>query len=211
MPKVKIYNLKGEKGKDLELNPEIFDIEVKNEVLHRACESQMANNRSIYAVSKRRAEVRGGGRKPWKQKGTGRARHGSIRSPLWKGGGVVFGPNSEVNYCKKINKKEKKKALFMALSMKLKDKKLVVVDGIKQEKISTKKFLESLSKLPVKDNKTLVIISEKDDIVQKSSANLEKVKAINLTNINILDLIAHDYLVMTEESVKKFEKLQANK
>jgi large subunit ribosomal protein L4 len=210
MPKVKIYNLKDGKKKDIELNPDIFDVEIKDNVLHRAVECQLANSRGRYAVSRRRAEVKGGGRKPWKQKGTGRARHGSIRSPLWKGGGVVFGPNAEKNYTKKINKKEKRKALFMALTSKVKEKKFIVVDELKLEKISTKKLLESLNKLPSKDNNSLVVMPKKDEIIQKSSSNLEKVKAINISNINILDILTHDYLVLTNEAVTNFEEVYKN-
>lgn len=206
MPKVKIYNLKGEELKDIELNPEIFDVEVKESVVHRAAISQMANSRGVFARTKRRAEVRGGGKKPWKQKGTGRARHGSTRSPIWKGGGVVFGPNEEINYKKKINKKEKRKAIYMALSLKVKDKRFIVVDEIKQDKISTRNLLDSLNKLPSKDNNLLVILPKKDEIIQKSSANIEKVKTINISNINILDLIKSDYLVVTKEAIENFEE-----
>src|SRR3989339_146560 len=142
--KVKVYNLEGKEVREEELEQSFFDIVVKPEVVQQAVEAQLANSRQVLAHTKGRGEVRGGGKKPWKQKGTGRARHGSIRSPLWKGGGVTFGPTKERNFSQKINKKAKQQALFSVLSKKLADQEIKVVDEIKIKNIKTKEMAKIL-------------------------------------------------------------------
>jgi large subunit ribosomal protein L4 len=186
MAKVTVYNLEGKKVKDLELNKDIFEVEVKEEVIHKVVKAHLA--------------------KPWKQKGTGRARHGSNRSPIWIGGGVTFGPSSSRNFKQKINKKEKKKALLMTLSSKLSDKKLIIVDEFKMEKISTKKFIKNISKLPVKDNKVLLVLDKKDDKIIKSIKNIPTAKSTNTGSLNIYDMLKYDSLLMTISAVDSIEK-----
>ncbi len=206
MVKVTVYNLEGKKVKDLELDKSIFEVEVKTEVIHKVVKAQLANRRNVVAHVKDRSEVRGGGAKPWKQKGTGRARHGSNRSPIWIGGGVTFGPSSSRNFKQKINKKEKRKALLMTLSSKVNDKKLVLVDEFKMEKISTKNFIKNISKLPIKDNKVLLVLDKKDEKVIKSVKNIPSVKSTNTGNLNIYDILKYDSLLMTVSAVESIEK-----
>ncbi|NQU99169.1 MAG: 50S ribosomal protein L4, partial [Parcubacteria group bacterium] len=168
--------------------------------------AHLANRRNVVAHTKDRSEVRGGGAKPWKQKGTGRARHGSNRSPIWIGGGVTFGPSSARNFKQKINKKEKRKALLMTLSSKLSDKKLILVDEFKMEKISTKKFIKNISKLPVKDNKVLLVLDKKDDKIIKSIKNIPSAKSTNTGSLNLYDILKYDSLLMTVSAVENIEK-----
>lgn len=207
MAKTTVYNFKGEKVDDLELDKDIFSIEVKEEVIHKVVKAHLANKRNVVAHTKDRSEVRGGGAKPWKQKGTGRARHGSNRSPIWVGGGVTFGPNSSRNFKQKINKKEKKKALFMTLSSKVADKKLILVDDIKMEKVSTQKFLKNINKLPVKSENALVVLAEKDDKVIKSSNNIPKIRSTFAGSLNLYDILKYDSLIMTIGAVDGLKKI----
>lgn len=206
MSKVALYNFQeGKKGEDLNLEKNIFDIEIKNEVLHKVIDAQLANRRENIANTKGRGEVRGGGAKPWKQKGTGRARHGSNRSPIWIGGGVTFGPKNNRNFNKKINKKEKAKALLMVLTDKVKNDKLIVLDDIKIDTISTKKFAASISKLPVKDKTALVVLLKKDEKILKSSANLENIKTVIISSLNIYDILNYEYLVMSKSVIENIQ------
>ena len=207
MAKVTVYNLEGKKVGDLELNKDIFDIEVKEEVIHKVVVAHLSNRRNVVASTKDRSEVRGGGAKPWKQKGTGRARHGSNRSPIWIGGGVTFGPSSSRNFKKKINKKEKKKALFMTLSSKVNDKKLILVDELKMKKISTKDFIKNINKLPIKNENVLVVLAEKDEIVVKSSKNISSIKSTIAGSLNLYDILKYDSLLMTVRAVENLEKI----
>lgn len=207
MLKVKIYNTKGEIVGNKELNPKIFDIEIKPEVLHRIVEVQLANQRQSWASTKERSDVRGGGKKPWKQKGTGRARAGSIRSPLWRGGGITFGPQPERNYKKKINKKEKRKALFMSLTSKVKDNHLVLVDELKIGKIKTKDFVKVLNNLPCKEEKTLVLYDKSDEKLIKSARNLENMKTLSVNSMNIFDVLKYDWVLMPVKALEVIEKV----
>jgi len=163
MPKVQVYNLNGEKIREVELSASIFNIEIKPEVVQLVVVAQMANSRESIAHAKGRAEVRGGGRKPWNQKGTGRARHGSSRSPLWVGGGVTFGPTKERNFKKQVNKKVKKKALNMVLTDKVQNNNLILVEDFNIPEAKTKSLVEVLNKLPGKGKKTLLVLDKKDD------------------------------------------------
>jgi len=209
--KIKVYNQAAEPVKDLALEPKIFAVEPNLELLHQALVTQTANSRQVLAHTKDRSEVSGGGRKPWKQKGTGRARAGSNRSPIWIGGGVTFGPRSERNFKKKINQKMKQKALFMALSDKVKTNSLVVLDNFTIAEFKTKKFNEVLSAIEKKvlesnRRNILVINDKKDEKLKYSGRNLTGVKIINLENINLADLLAHKNLLLTEEAISALTK-----
>ena len=205
--KIKVYNQSVEPVKDLELADKIFGVKASNELLHQAVIAQMANARQVLANTKDRSEVSGGGKKPWKQKGTGRARVGSSRSPIWIGGGVTFGPTKDRNFKQKINQKMKQKALFMALSDKLVNNSLVVLDNLEFAEYKTKQFNTLLTNLEKKvllnERRNILIINEATEEKAKySSRNLVGVKVINLENINLVDLLNHKNLLMTENVVK---------
>lgn len=209
--KIKVYNQSAEFAHDLELSDKIFNIPANKELLHQAVVTQMANERQVLADTKDRSEVSGGGKKPWKQKGTGRARVGSSRSPIWRSGGVTFGPTSDRNFSKKINKKMKQKAIFMALSDKVANNNLVVLDTIEMPEFKTKKFNEILSAIESKilnnDRRNILVINEsKDEKIRFSARNLKGVEIINLENINIVDLLKYKNLMLTEAAVKILEE-----
>ena len=202
MPRVNTYNIKGEKIGTAILPPEIFDVEMKADLVHQAAMAQMANRRQMVAHVKNRSEVRGGGIKPWRQKGTGRARHGSIRSPLWVGGGVTFGPQREQVFKKKINKKMKRKALFMVLTSKVKDNELILLDKLEMKEPKTKIMAEVLKKYP----SVLVAIPKKDENITRATRNIPRAKIIRADSLNILDLLSFKYLLMPKEAIKIIEK-----
>lgn len=209
--KIKVYNQAAEPVKELELAAHIFAVEPNPELLHQALVAQMNNSRQVLAHTKDRSEVSGGGKKPWKQKGTGRARVGSSRSPIWIGGGVTFGPTSDRNFKQKINQKMKQKAMFMALSDRVKSGNLVIIDDLELSEYKTKKFNELISGFEKKVLKTerrniLILSDSKDDKVKYSGRNLTGVKIINLENINLADLLNHPNLLMTEKGVEAFSK-----
>lgn len=215
MLKVKIYNQNGEEVGELELLDKIFGVKVSEALVHQVAVAQMGNERQVFAHTKDRSEVRGGGKKPWKQKGTGRARHGSSRSPIWIGGGVTFGPRKEENYKKKINKKMKQKAIQMVLSDRVESGNFSVLDKIEAGEYKTKNFekiVKNLEKLLIKnkekkkENRSFLIVNDKkDEKAIYSAKNLAGVNFINIDNINILDLLKYKYLVITAESLKKLE------
>jgi len=209
--KIKVYNQSAAAVKDLELADKIFGVKANNELLHQAVIAQMANARQVLAHTKDRSEVSGGGKKPWKQKGTGRARAGSSRSPIWIGGGVTFGPTKDRNFKKKINQKMKQKALFMALSDKFVTGALVILDNLDFSEYKTKKFQALVTILEKKvlnnDRRDLLIVNDaKDEKTLYSGRNLAGVKIINLENINLLDLLNYKNLLLTENIVKILEK-----
>jgi len=209
--KIKVYNQKAEELKDLSLDDKIFGVKANNELLNQAVVSQRANTRQVLAHTKDRSEVSGGGKKPWKQKGTGRARAGSNRSPIWIGGGVTFGPTKERNFKKKINQKMKQKALLMALSDKVATKSLLILDKLELTEYKTKAFdavLSSLEKKVLKNERRniLVINAGSRNQIFYSGRNLTGVKIINKNNINLLDLLSHRYLLVTEDVIKTWEK-----
>ena len=190
MAKVKVYNLAGKEIEQMELDPKIFEVAAKPSLVHQVIEVQRANARLKLAHTKTKGEVRGGGKKPWRQKGTGRARHGSIRSPLWKGGGITFGPRTEREFGKKINKKMRRKALFMTLSDKVKENNFIVVDNLALPEIKTKNFYAILKKLPMKGTfSTLVVLKNKDENINKSARNIKKVKTILADSLNVYDIL----------------------
>lgn len=205
--KIKVYNQSVEAVKDLELADKIFGVEANNELLHQAVITQMANTRQVLAHTKDRSEVSGGGKKPWKQKGTGRARVGSSRSPIWIGGGVTFGPTKNRNFKKKINQKMKQKALFMAFSDKFATNSLLILDSLEFTEYKTKKFntlLTALEKNVLNNTRRdiLVINEAKEEKAKYSGRNLKGVKIINLENINLVDLLNYKNLLLTESVVK---------
>ena len=205
MAKTNVYNLSGEKVKDLTLKDNVWNIEVNEVVITDAIRVQMNSQRQGTAKVKNRAEVSGGGRKPWKQKGTGRARQGSTRSPQWRHGGIVFGPTPR-SYEIKQNKKERLLALKGALSLKYQDKGLVVVENLNLETNKTKDLINVLKDLKT-NKKSLIIISEENENVFLSARNNKSLSVVTVNQVNVLDLINNDSLVIDEASVKKLEEV----
>ncbi len=205
MAKTQVVNVKGEKVKDLTLKDSVWNVEVNNAVMHDAIVLAQASLRQGTASTKTRSEVSGGGRKPYKQKGTGNARQGSTRSPQWPGGGIVFGPKPR-KYDKKQNKKERRLALVSALSSKFKDKELVVIDSLAMENNKTKTFNQMLKDLKL-NGKVLVVYNEDNENLFLSSRNNQNVAVLSTEEINVLDLVATNYLLIEESSVKKLEEV----
>jgi len=199
---VPTYNQKGEKIGQTRLPSEIFDVKINPDLVHQVVVSQMANRRKVIAHTKDRGEVRGGGRKPWRQKGTGRARHGSIRSPLWRGGGVTFGPTKERVFKKIIPKKMRRKALFIVLSGKVKNNLLILLDELKIEQSKTKLIAEILKRLPCRQESTLITLPDYDKNLILAARNVPKVATLCSRDLNALDLLTFKYLVMPKESIK---------
>jgi len=196
------YDQTGKKIGQTLLPKEIFEVPINPDLVHQVVVSQMANRRKVIANTKTRAEVRGGGRKPWRQKGTGRARAGSIRSPLWRGGGVTFGPRKERVFKKRVAKKMRRKALFMVLSAKAKENLLILLDKLKLEKPKTKLMAEILKKLPSKEKSSLIALPEIDKNLILAARNIPKVETIQAKDLNCLDLLSFKYLIMPKESIK---------
>ncbi len=204
--KIALYNQKGEKKGELEASEQIFGTKFNEDLIHQALVRQLSNARlGMISHTKTRAEVRGGGRKPFRQKGTGRARQGSTRSPQQVGGGVALGPRNNSNYKKDMPKKQRRIALFSALSAKMSDNKVIALDKYEGE-IKTKPFMEMLHKLPIEKD-VLLVMSEKDTTIQKSSNNLPFVKALLVNYVNIADLQKYDTVLFMEEALKKMEEL----
>ncbi|NLJ90437.1 MAG: 50S ribosomal protein L4 [Clostridiales bacterium] len=206
MAKVSVYNMEGNEVGMIELNDSIFGAKINEHLVHLAVVSQLANKRQGTQSAKTRAEVRGGGRKPWRQKGTGNARQGSIRSPQWKGGGVVFAPKPR-DYSIKLNRKEKQAALKSVLTSKVVNNKLVVLDELKFDEIKTKNMVKVLSNLNV--NKALVVLGEKNDNVTLSARNIPSVRTVLSNSINVYDILKYDTLVLTKDAVEKIEEVYA--
>lgn len=202
MPKVVLYKQDGTQAGDVELNDSVFGIEPNEHVIHEVVVMQRAAKRQGTHAVKNRSAVRGGGAKPWRQKGTGRARQGSIRSPQWVGGGVVFGPTTERNYKYKLPKKVRKLALKSALSSKVKNENIFVLENLQFEAPKTKEMVAVLDALKV-DDKALIVTSEKDENVIRSANNLQKVKVITVNEVNVLDLVAHDKLILTKAAAER--------
>jgi large subunit ribosomal protein L4 len=203
--KINIYNQQGKEVDTMTLPKEIFDVKFNADLVHQIAVSLSANKRQISAHTKNRGEVRGGGKKPWRQKGTGRSRHGSIRSPLWKGGGVTHGPRKERIFEKDIPKKMRRKALFMVLSQKAKDNQLVVLDKIESEKGKTKEMAKSLQSLPCNNQATLIALPNYDEKVFLAARNIKKTSVEDARNLNVLDLLSYKYLLLTKDSIKTIE------
>ena len=207
MPKVDVYDIKGKKVSDVELNDNVFGIEPNENIVHEVLVNYLANQRQGTQSTKTRAEVRGGGRKPWRQKGTGRARQGSIRAPQWFKGGIALGPKPR-SYRYTVNKKEKRLAIRSVLSSKVLENELKVVDKLELKEIKTKSMVKAFADLKV-EGKTLVILPEKNLNVQASTNNIKDAKVILANEINIYDLLKYNNLVLTLDTVKKIEEVYA--
>ena len=206
MAKVAVYNMEGKEVDKIELNDSIFGVEINEHLVHMAVLQQLANKRQGTQKAKTRSEVRGGGRKPWRQKGTGHARQGSTRSPQWTGGGVVFAPTPR-DYSFKLNKKEKRAALKSALTSRVVENKFVVVDELKMDEIKTKKFAEVLKNLNVE--KALVVLNDMDEKVIASAANIPTVKTTQTNELNVFDVLKYDTVVVTKAAVATIEEVYA--
>ncbi len=204
MPSIDVYNIEGKKVKSVELKEEIFGIEPNEAVVHNVLVNFLANQRQGTQSTKTRAEVRGGGRKPWRQKGTGRARQGSIRAPQWIKGGIALGPKPR-SYKYTVNKKEKRLAIKSLLSSKVLENELFVVDNLELKEIKTKEMAKALTNLKV-EGKALIVLPEKNENVQKSARNIEGVKTSLVNTINVYDLLKYKNLVITLDTVKKLEE-----
>ena len=207
MPKVDVYDIKGKKVSDVELADSVFGIEPNEAVVHSVLVNYLANQRQGTQSTKTRAEVRGGGKKPWRQKGTGRARQGSIRAPQWIKGGIALGPKPR-SYKYTVNKKERRLAIKSILSSKVLEKELTVVDKLELAEIKTKTMVKALSDLKV-EGKTLIVLADKNENVLMSARNIEGVKAIAINNINVFDLLKYNNLVLPLDTVKKLEEVYA--
>ena len=207
MPSIDVYNVEGKKVKSVDLNEEVFGIEPNEAVVHSVLVNFLANQRQGTQSTKTRAEVRGGGRKPWRQKGTGRARQGSIRAPQWIKGGIALGPKPR-SYTYKVNKKERQLAIRSLLSSKVLENELTVVEKLEMKEAKTKEMVKTLSNLKV-EGKTLIIVADKNENVYLSSRNIEGVKAITLNMINVYDLLQYNKLVLPLDTVKKLEEVYA--
>ena len=206
MASVKVYNIEGKEVGTMELNDAVFGVEVNEHLMHLAVVSQLANKRQGTQSAKTRAEVSGGGRKPWRQKGTGHARQGSTRAPQWTGGGVVFAPKPR-DYSVKMNKKEKAAAIKSALSSKVAEEKFIVVEGLAFDEIKTKKMAAVLDNLKV--NKALVVLDKKDDNVILSARNIPEVRTVLSGSVNVYDVLKYNNVVITKEAVAQIEEVYA--
>ena len=207
MPTIGLFNKEANKVGEIQLNDQIFAVEVNTDAIHQVVVAQLANKRQGTQSAKTRAEVRGGGIKPWRQKGTGRARQGSIRAPQWIKGGIALGPKPR-SYKYRVNKKEKQLAIKSLLSSKVLENDLVVVDKFDFKEIKTKQMAVAMKNLKVED-KALVVIPEKNENVQKSTRNLEGVRTSSVATLNVFDLLKHKKLVLTVDAVKKIEEVYA--
>lgn len=200
--KYEVLDKKGEKVGEELLPKEIFEVKMNADLVYQIITSQRSNRRRTIAHTKDRAEVRGGGRKPWRQKGLGKARHGSIRSPIWIGGGVTFGPRKERTYKKKIPRKMKRLALFMLLSDKVKNKRLVLLDKLEIKEAKTKQMVQILDKLPLKSKTSLISLSSLDRKIIRATKNIPRVSTIQVRDLNCLDLASFKYLIMEKQGIK---------
>ena len=206
MAKLSVYNIEGNQVGEIELNDAVFGVEVNEHLVHMAVVAQLAASRQGTQSAKTRSEVSGGGRKPWRQKGTGHARQGSTRSPQWTGGGVVFAPKPR-DYSIKLNKKERRLAIKSALTTKVNESKLIVLDSFELDEIKTKKFVAVMNNL--KAEKALVVLNEKNDNVIKSANNVPTVKTALTNTINVYDILKYDTLVLTQDAVATIQEVYA--
>ena len=206
MAKVSVYNMEGKEVETMELDDAVFGVDVNEHLVHMAVVQQLANKRQGTQKAKTRSEVRGGGRKPWRQKGTGHARQGSTRAPQWTGGGVVFAPTPR-DYSFKLNKKEKRAALKSALSSRVAENKFVVVDELKFDAIKTKDFAKVMSNLGVE--KALVVINDNDTNVVMSAKNIPTVKTASTSTINVYDILKYNTVVVTKDAVNTIQEVYA--
>ncbi len=204
MPKLELYNIEGERIGEVSLSSKVFGAKVNEALLYEALKAQASSRRRGTASTKERSQVRGGGRKPWRQKGTGRARAGSIRSPIWKGGGTTFGPRPR-DYSYSLPRKAKRKAIKSALSAKLKEKKILILDRMDLKEAKTKKMASMLVNLR-SGKKPLLVIEEGNEMVRRAARNIEGVKIISPNSLNLYDLLNHNKLILTKEALAKIEE-----
>lgn len=207
MPKVALFNIQGEQVGEVELSEDVFGAEIRPDIMHQVVKNYLANQRIGSASTLTRAEVAGGGRKPWRQKGTGRARHGSIRSPIWRKGGIVFGPKPR-SFKYSLPKKLRKLALRSALSAKVEASELILLDDLTMGAPKTKEMVSILNNLKA-NTKSLIVISSKNENVEKSARNLPGVKAVNVNILNVYDILNHDNLIITKEAAQRVEEVYA--
>jgi large subunit ribosomal protein L4 len=207
MPKVDLFNMGGQRVGDIELNDGVFGAEVNEAVLHQVVKAQLANKRQGTQSAKTRAEVRGGGRKPWRQKGTGRARAGSTRSPLWTKGGVVFAPKPR-DYRQAVPKKVKRLAMKSALSSKVLEQEIIVLDQLVMDAPKTKEMVNILNNINV-GGKALIVLPEKNEIIEKSARNIPNVKSTLVNTLNVYDILKYDKLVLTKDAASLIEEVYA--
>ncbi len=205
MAKVTLYNIEGKKVGDLDLAPALFEVKANNALVHQAVLTQQANSREVVAHTKGRGEVRGGGRKPWKQKGTGRARHGSTRSPIWVGGGVTFGPTNQRNFSLKMNRQARRKALAMTLTDKVVRDHFIAVESLTMPEAKTKRAASLLAKLPMAGKKTLIVAEPDNKIIARLTRNIPNVKAISAKSVNVVDVLSYDYILASTDAVRAME------
>jgi large subunit ribosomal protein L4 len=208
--KIQVFNNKGDKKEQYELPKDIFGIDINTDLLHQVYRYQVLNTIYPVAHTKDRSEVRGGGKKPWKQKGTGRARHGSTRSPIWRTGGITFGPTSSRNFSISINKKMKRKALFMALSSRVADNKFILLDEFALSEMKTKKALSILDNLDLNSSKILVLFDRKDKNIEKSFANVPNISLIPSDSLNLIDILKNDKILTDISSVENIKNIYKN-
>lgn len=206
MATVKLYNQQGAVVGDLVLDKSLFEVKPNTALVHEATVAQTANSRVALAHTKDRSEVAGTGKKPWKQKGTGRARHGSRRSPIWVGGGITFGPNSDRNFSVKMNRKARRKALAMVLTDKVLSDKFVAVDSLKLGAAKTKAFAGILAKMPSAGKKTLVVLEPKNAEAVRAARNIPRVTTISAESLNVVDLLAHNFVLASKEAIEVMTK-----
>lgn len=204
MPKLDLHNIEGERIGEVSLSSKVFGMKVNEALLYEALKAQLASRRRGTASTKERGQVRGGGRKPWRQKGTGRARAGSIRSPIWKGGGTTFGPHPR-DYSYSLSKKAKRKAIKSALSSKFKEKKILILDNIDLKEAKTKRMANILAKLG-SGRKPLLVIEEGNEMARRAARNIEGVKVVSPNSLNLYDLLSHNKLILTKEALAKIEE-----
>ncbi len=210
MPKVKLYNTEGKVVGEKNLKADVFGVAVNPVLVHEVMVGIQASARKPLAHTKTRGEVRGGGKKPWKQKGTGRARHGSSRSPIWVGGGITWGPRKERDYTKKINRKSRRQALLMALSDKVANERLVLLESLDSKTGKTKDTAVMLGKLPVK-GKLVLVNAGRSDLLSRSVRNLKTVRLLGAGSVSLIDVLKADGLVLSPEAVEQFEKTYGKK
>lgn len=206
MPQLVKYDTTGSEIGNIELSDEIFNEAINEPIVHKVVTAQLSTKRRGTASTKTRSEVRGGGRKPWRQKGTGRARHGSIRSPLWVGGGVTFGPKPK-SHAKKASKKEKRLAMRSILSDKLREESLIILDQLNFSEIKTKQMVELLDNLKLSEEKVLFVLPDKDQNIYLSARNIPDVDTLVLDALNAYDLLDNDYIVLPEKAVREVEEV----
>ncbi len=203
--KTAVYNKEGKEVGEMTLPKEVFEVALNKDLVHQVLISQTGNKRQVSAHTKNRGEVRGGGRKPWRQKGTGRARHGSTRSPIWKGGGVSGGPRNDKNYTKEVPAKMRRKALFMVLSEKVKNNLLVVLDTMDMDTPKTKEIVMTIKKLPIKAESRLVVSQNKDKKIFLATRNIAKTGVSEARNLNVADMLQYKYVLISKEGIKDIE------